>query len=148
MRIRSWLCLCSCIKNHWTCPENPAMNKRPKQLKMSVKNSYPKTSYGTWSTHTDLLVIRLITYLSILSTQKVKRCCRLSFVSSTWIPDTLLLNLSTISETLKNKTNLPGMIRENDPVNHKKSELVLRVFKRILENLLEEEAVLIRFNSK
>jgi len=26
---------------------NPAMNKRPKQLKMSVRNSYPKTSYGT-----------------------------------------------------------------------------------------------------
>ena len=34
------------------------------------------------------------------------------------------------------------MIRENNPVNHKKSELVLRVFKRIFENLLEEAAVL------
>ena len=142
MRIQTWLCMCSCMKNHWTCPWKPSDEQKAKAAEDVSQKFIPKDIVWYLIYAYRPVVIRLITFLSILSTQKVRRSCRLSFVSSTLIPDTLLLNLSTTPETLRNKTNLPGTIRENNPVNHKNNELVLRVFKRISKNLLEEVAVL------
>ena len=37
MRIQTWLCMCSCMKNHWTCPWKPSDEQKAKAEDVSQK---------------------------------------------------------------------------------------------------------------
>ena len=80
MRIQTWLCMCSCMKNHWTCPWKPSDEQKAKAAEDVSQKFIPKDIVWYLIYAYRPVVIRLITFLSILSTQKVRRSCRLSCI--------------------------------------------------------------------